>query len=252
MQIIIFASAMNKIIKPNQNNPEAKKKQVTHMFDGISRSYDVLNRIITLGVDIIWRKRVVGLLKDQKHEVLLDIATGTGDLVLALAKLETKKIIGLDISPGMLAIGKQKVIDRRLEKRIDMQLGDSEALQFDEATFDAVTIAFGVRNFENLEKGLLEIYRVLKPQGSLVILETAVPQNAILKSFYTFYTQNIMPLMGRIFSKDRSAYQYLSDSAAAFPCGKAFNNILQKNGFIEIEDIPQTLGVASIYFAKKP
>jgi demethylmenaquinone methyltransferase/2-methoxy-6-polyprenyl-1,4-benzoquinol methylase len=133
-----------------------------------------------------------------------------------------------------------------------MQLGDSEALHFDNVYFDAVTIAFGVRNFENLDKGLQEILRVLKPKGTLVILETAVPKNIFLKGFYTLYTQNIMPLVGKIFSKDRSAYQYLSESAAAFPYGEAFNNILRKNGFIQVEDFPQTLGVSSIYFAKKP
>ena len=242
---------MKKTIKPNQNNPEAKKKQVTHMFDGISKSYDLLNRIITLGVDIIWRKRVVKLIEKVDHESILDIATGTGDLVLALSKLETEKIIGLDISPGMLEICKEKVLARKLGDRIDMQLGDSEALHFEDNSFAAVTVAFGVRNFENLDKGLSEIFRILKSNGTLVVLETAVPVNLILNRFYMFYTQNIMPFVGKLFSKDRSAYEYLSDSAAAFPHGEVFNNILRKNGFIEVEDLPQTLGIASIYFAKK-
>lgn len=242
---------MKKIIKPNQNNPEAKKKQVTHMFDGISKSYDLLNRIITLGIDVIWRKRVVRLLKKEAPETILDIATGTGDLVLALAKLNAKKIIGLDISPGMLEIGKKKVLAQNLTDRIKMQLGDSEALHYEDNSFAAVTVAFGVRNFENLDKGLLEIFRVLKPKGTLVILETAVPKNYFLKTFYMLYTQNIMPFIGKLFSKDRSAYKYLSDSAATFPHGEVFNNILRKNGFIEVEDLPQTLGIASIYFAKK-
>ena len=222
------------------------------MFNGISRSYDTLNRIITLGVDVLWRKRVVREIQKHKHDVLLDIATGTGDLVIALSKLKTKKIIGLDISPGMLEIGKQKVKAEGLDQRIDMQLGDSEALAYDDNTFDGVTIAFGVRNFEHLDLGLQEICSVLKPQGTLVILETAVPQNPILKSLYSFYTQKVMPFIGKMFSKNRTAYQYLSDSAAAFPCGKAFHNILKKNGFISIEDFPQTLGVASIYVGKKP
>ena len=242
---------MKKTIKPNQNNSEAKKKQVTHMFDGISKSYDLLNRIITLGVDIIWRKRVVKLIEKVDHESILDIATGTGDLVLALSKLETEKIIGLDISPGMLEIGKEKVLARKLGDRIGMQLGDSEALHFEDNSFAAVTVAFGVRNFENLDKGLSEIFRILKSNGTLVVLETAVPKNFILNRFYMSYTQNIMPFVGKLFSKDRSAYEYLSDSAAAFPHGEAFNNILRKNGFIEVEDLPQTLGIASIYFAKK-
>lgn len=242
---------MKQAVKPDQNNPEAKKTQVTHMFNGISKSYDLLNRIITLGIDTLWRKRLIELVKKERHELVLDIATGTGDLVLALAKLDTEKIIGLDLSPGMLEIGKQKVKAKGLENRIDMQLGDSEALPYQSAYFDVVTIAFGVRNFEHLEKGLEEILRVLKPKGTLVILETAVPKNKIFKAFYLFYTQQIMPFIGILFSKDRSAYQYLSDSAAAFPCGKDFNNILEKIGFIEVEDFPQTLGVSSIYFAKK-
>ena len=195
---------MKQSVKPNQNNPETKKKQVTQMFNGISRSYDLLNRVITLGVDVIWRKRVVRLIQKNKHQVLLDIATGTGDLVLALSKLKTKKIIGLDISPGMLEIGKQKVKAQGLDQRIEMQLGDSEALSFENDTFDGVTIAFGVRNFEHLDLGLQEIRRVLKPQGVLVILETAVPQNPILKSLYSLYTQKVMPFIGKLFSKNRS------------------------------------------------
>lgn len=206
----------------------------------------------TLGIDVLWRKRVVNLLKKEQPKSLLDIATGTGDLVIELAKIDAEKIIGLDISPGMLEIGKQKVKNKKLDHRIKMQLGDSEALQFKNKTFDGVTIAFGVRNFENLNLGLQEIFRVLKPNGTLVVLETAVPKNPLLKGFYSFYTQKIMPFIGKLFSKDRSAYQYLSDSAAIFPCGEDFNNILRKNGFIQVEDFPQTLGVSSIYFAKKP
>jgi demethylmenaquinone methyltransferase/2-methoxy-6-polyprenyl-1,4-benzoquinol methylase len=195
---------------------------------------------------------VVNLLKKEQPKSLLDIATGTGDLVIELAKIDAEKIIGLDISPGMLEIGKQKVKNKKLDHRIEMQLGDSETLKFKNKTFDGVTIAFGVRNFENLNLGLQEIFRVLKPNGTLVVLETAVPKNPLLKGFYSFYTQKIMPFIGKLFSKDRSAYQYLSDSAAIFPCGEDFNNILRKNGFIQVEDFPQTLGVSSIYFAKKP
>jgi demethylmenaquinone methyltransferase/2-methoxy-6-polyprenyl-1,4-benzoquinol methylase len=243
---------MKQSIKPDQNKAETKKIQVTLMFDGISRSYDILNRIITLGIDVLWRKRVVNLLKKEHPKSLLDVATGTGDLVIELAKIDAEKIIGLDISPGMLEIGKQKVVNKQLDHRIEMQLGDSEALKFKNETFDGVTIAFGIRNFENLNLGLQEIFRVLKPNGTLVVLETAVPKNPLLKVFYYFYTQKIMPFVGKLFSKNRSAYQYLSDSAAIFPCGDDFNNILLKNGFIEVEDFPQTLGVSSIYFAKKP
>jgi demethylmenaquinone methyltransferase/2-methoxy-6-polyprenyl-1,4-benzoquinol methylase len=243
---------MRESIKPNQNLTEKKKIQVTQMFDGISKRYDILNRIITFGIDVLWRKKVVKLLKKEKHNSLLDIATGTGDLVIELAKLDIDEIIGLDISPGMLEIGRRKVKKKQLDDRINMMLGDSEALNFDNQTFDAVTIAFGVRNFENLDLGLEEIYRVLKTNGTIVILETAIPKNQFIKRFYSFYTKTIMPSIGKIFSKDRSAYQYLSDSAAIFPCGEAFNNILRKNGFIHVEDFPQTLGVSSIYFGKKP
>jgi demethylmenaquinone methyltransferase/2-methoxy-6-polyprenyl-1,4-benzoquinol methylase len=243
---------MRESIKPNQNLTEKKKIQVIQMFDGISKRYDILNRIITFGIDVLWRKKVVKLLKKEKHNSLLDIATGTGDLVIELAKLDIDEIIGLDISPGMLEIARRKVKKKQLDDRINMMLGDSEALNFDNQTFDAVTIAFGVRNFENLDLGLEEIYRVLKTNGTIVILETAIPKNQFIKRFYSFYTKTIMPSIGKIFSKDRSAYQYLSDSAAIFPCGEAFNNILRKNGFIQVEDFPQTLGVSSIYFGKKP
>ena len=208
---------MKQSIKPDQNKAETKKTQVTLMFDGISRSYDILNRIITLGIDVLWRKRVVNLLKKEHPKSLLDVATGTGDLVIELAKIDAEKIIGLDISPGMLEIGKQKVVNKQLDHRIEMQLGDSEALKFKNETFDGVTIAFGIRNFENLNLGLQEIFRVLKPNGTLVVLETAVPKNPLLKVFYSFYTQKIMPFVGKLFSKNRSAYQYLSDSAAIFP-----------------------------------
>lgn len=243
---------MIKLIKPKQNQPETKKTQVTDMFDGISKSYDLLNRIITLRIDVLWRKRVVRMLKKEQPNSLLDIATGTGDLVIELAKIDADKIIGLDISPGMLEIGKKKVKRKKLEDQIEMQLGDSESLHFDDHSFDGVTIAFGVRNFENLDLGLQEIFRVLKPNGTIVVLETAIPKNILLKIFYSFYTQKIIPFFGKIFSKNRSAYQYLSNSAAIFPCGEAFNNILRKNGFIQVEDFPQTLGVSSIYFGKKP
>ena len=239
-------------IKPNKKLTETKKMQITHMFNRISKRYDILNRIITFGIDVLWRKKVVKLLKKVKHNSVLDLATGTGDQVIELAKLDAKKIIGLDISPGMLEMGRLKVKKKQLDAKIEMLLGDSEALHFDDHTFDAVTIAFGVRNFENLDLGLQEIMRVLKPNGTLIILETAVPKNRFIRKFYSFYTQIIMPNIGKIFSKDRSAYQYLSDSAAIFPCGETFNNILRKNGFIQVEDFPQTLGVSSIYFGKKP
>ena len=222
------------------------------MFDGISPQYDMMNRIISGGIDVKWRKNVVALLLPKKPQKILDVATGTGDLAVALSQTQAKEIVGIDISEGMLDIGKKKVKKSRWGKNIKMEIGDSENIGYPANYFDAVTVAFGVRNFENLDKGLLEILRVLRPGGDLVILETAVPRKFPLRQFYRLYTHFVMPVVGWFFSKDKSAYQYLSDSANAFPFGEAFNNILKKIGFIEVEDIPQKLGVASIYCAKKP
>ena len=241
-----------KQVLPYQNKKSSKKTQVTQMFDGISAQYDLMNRIISGGIDIRWRKNVVAMLMDERPKKILDVATGTGDLALALLKTKADEIVGIDISKGMLDLGKEKVKKQQQHKTIKMEIGDSENITYNDSYFDAVTVAFGVRNFENLDQGLSEILRVLRPGGDLVILETAVPKNIMIRKFYYLYTRFIMPSLGKLFSKDRSAYRYLSDSAAAFPFGKAFNNILAKNGFIEIEDIPQTLGVASIYRAKKP
>ena len=243
---------MKKSVTPYANQQDSKKKQVTQMFDGISTNYDFLNRMISLGIDIRWRKRVVKLLIDKKPETILDIATGTGDLAIALVETKAAKIVGLDISPGMLSVGKEKVKEQKLDHTIEMVIGDSEALNYEDHTFDAVTVAFGVRNFENLKVGLSEIFRVLKPGGTLVVLETAVPTKFPLKQGYQFHTQVIVPLMGKLFTRDRAAYKYLSNSAAVFPHGKDFNNILEKTGFIKVEDNPQTLGVSSIYCATKP
>jgi demethylmenaquinone methyltransferase/2-methoxy-6-polyprenyl-1,4-benzoquinol methylase len=241
-----------KQLVPYQNKKSSKKTQVRQMFDGISPQYDLMNRIISGGIDIKWRKNVVALLLPKKPRKILDVATGTGDLAVALSQTQAKEIVGIDISKGMLDIGKKKVKKSHWAKNIRMEIGDSENIDYPENYFDAVTVAFGVRNFENLDKGLLEILRVLRPGGNLVILETAVPQKFPLRQFYRLYTHFVMPVVGWFFSKDKSAYQYLSDSANAFPFGEAFNNILAKNGFIAIEDIPQTLGVASIYCAQKP
>ena len=242
---------MKKCVTP-YNQEDSKKKQVTEMFDGISTEYDALNRKISFGIDVKWRRRVVDLLIPKKPESILDIATGTGDLALALTATKASRIVGLDISAGMLSVGKNKVKLENLENTIEMVIGDSEALTYDDNSFDAVTVAFGVRNFENLELGLSELFRVLKPGGTLVVLETAVPSRFPFKQGYKFHTQVIIPLMGKLFTRDQAAYKYLSDSAAVFPHGKQFNNILEKMGFIEVEDSPQTLGVASIYCATKP
>ena len=243
---------MKKQVVPYKNQKENKKKQVRQMFDGISKDYDLLNRVISGGIDVRWRKNVVSYLIPEKPKKILDIATGTADLAIELTKTNAEEIVGLDISPGMLEIGKQKITSKGMDKVIKMVIGDSEKLDYNDAYFDAITVAFGVRNFENLDKGLQEINRVLRPGGNLVILETAVPTNFPMKQFYGFYTQKVLPILGSLFSKDKAAYRYLSDSAAAFPFGKVVNNILLKNGFIKVKDFPQTLGVASIYCAKKP
>lgn len=242
---------MAKKVIPYKDSELGKKEQVTQMFDTISKDYDGLNRVISFGIDVKWRKRVVEIVKRKKPESILDIATGTGDLAIAMTATGAKHIVGLDISPGMLEVGKTKVTNRKLENTIEMVVGDSENLSFEDQSFDAVTVAFGVRNFENLEKGLQEIQRVLKPGGSLVILETSVPTKFPFKQGYRLYSGYILPVIGKIFSKDRSAYAYLSESASKFPHGKAFNNILAKIGFIGIENKPQTFGVASIYVATK-
>lgn len=238
-------------VRPYKESDLGKKEQVTKMFDTISKEYDELNRVISFGIDEKWRLKVVQYVAATRPELILDVATGTGDLAIQMAKIHGTKIIGYDLSKGMLKIGQNKVDKLGLTDSIDLVLGDSENMPFDSNRFDAITVAFGVRNFENLNQGLSEIYRVLKPGGIFVVLETSVPTNKIYRFGYNLHTKYLMPFIGRLFSKDKSAYRYLSNSAAAFPYGSDFNNILRKNGFIDIENHPQTFGVASIYVAKK-
>lgn len=250
----IFAqifSSMTKKIVPYKESKLAKKKQVEHMFDTISEKYDHLNRVISFGIDVSWRKNVVELVTAQNPKTLLDIATGTGDLVISLANTQAEKLIGLDISEGMLSVGRKKIAAKSLENRIELIQADSEALPFEKNSFDAITVAFGVRNFEHLKIGLAEIYRVLKPGGIFVVLETSVPTKTPFKQGYGLYCTHILPLIGKLFSKDRVAYSYLSESAASFPYGKTFNNILSEIGFTNVKDLPQTFGVATIYTASK-
>ena len=242
---------MSKKVNPYKKSDLSKKEQVTKMFDTISKEYDGLNRVISFGIDVKWRKKVVAIVAKKQPDTILDIATGTGDLAINLSETNASKIIGLDISDGMLEVGRQKITKKHLNNKIDMILGDSENLPFDDNTFDAITVAFGVRNFENLEKGLSEILRVLKPQGIFVILETSVPTKFPFKQGYNIYTKGIMPLIGKLFSRDKVAYSYLSESASVFPYGEALNNILSKIGFINAEALPQTFGVATIYKATK-
>ncbi|GGE99280.1 bifunctional demethylmenaquinone methyltransferase/2-methoxy-6-polyprenyl-1,4-benzoquinol methylase UbiE [Flavobacterium limi] len=242
---------MSEKITPYKNSTLGKKEQVAQMFDTISGNYDNLNRVISFGIDVKWRKKVLKIVSDSKPKTILDIATGTGDLAILMAQSNAEKIIGLDISAGMLEVGRKKVEEKKLSDRIELTLGDSEKMPFEDNYFDAITVGFGVRNFENLEKGFAEILRVLKPNGVFVILETSVPDKTPYKQGYRFYTKNILPVIGKLFSKDNSAYGYLSESAAAFPYGEALNNILRKIGFIDVVAMPQTFGVATIYSASK-
>jgi demethylmenaquinone methyltransferase / 2-methoxy-6-polyprenyl-1,4-benzoquinol methylase len=237
--------------KPYENSASSKKEQVSEMFDTISENYDNLNRVISFGIDVKWRKKILKLVSQENPNQILDIATGTGDLAILMAKTNAQKIIGLDISAGMLEVGKQKISTKNLSNKIEMVLGDSENIPYPDNSFDAVTVAFGVRNFENLEKGLTEILRVLKPKGIFVILETSVPEKFPFKQGYKIYTNHIMPFIGKLFSKDKVAYKYLANSASIFPYGQELNNILSKIGFINVKHMPQTFGVATIYSASK-
>lgn len=242
---------MGKKVTPYHDSKLNKKKQVEQMFDNISGNYDDLNRVISFGTDVKWRKKVIALVAAQNPKAILDIATGTGDLAIQMAPIKAERIIGLDISEGMLNVGRKKIAAKNLDKRVEMIQGDSEALPFDDNSFDAITVAFGVRNFETLEKGLAEIYRVLKPGGIFIVLETSVPTKFPFKQGYKFYSGYVLPLIGKAFSKDKDAYSYLSKSAASFPYGENFNNILKKIGFTNVEHQPQTFGVATIYKGSK-
>jgi demethylmenaquinone methyltransferase/2-methoxy-6-polyprenyl-1,4-benzoquinol methylase len=238
-------------VTPYKDSDLNKKEQVTKMFDTISNEYDGLNRVISFGIDVKWRNKVVTLVGETQPKSILDIATGTGDLAINLVKTNAEKIVGLDISEGMLNVGRKKITKKNLDQTITMMVGDSENLPFVDDTFDAITVAFGIRNFENLEKGLSEILRVLKPNGIFVILETSVPVKTPFKQGYKFYTKYVLPKIGKLFSKDQMAYSYLSESASVFPHGEVLNNILRKIGFINVNNKPQTFGVASIYSASK-
>ena len=242
---------MSTKVTPYKNSELSKKEQVSEMFDNVSHNYDFLNRMMTLGIDMKWRKKVVQIVKEKNPETILDIATGTGDFAIMLSKLNPKKIVGLDLSKGMLEIGIEKVKKKKLDNLIEMVLGDSENLPFEDNSFDAITVGFGVRNFEDLDKGLQEIHRVLKPNGIFVVLETSQPNNYLIKKLFNFYSKYIIPTIGKLFSKDKKAYTYLPESAAAFPYGVMFNNILEKNGFNNATNKPLTFGAASIYTATK-
>jgi demethylmenaquinone methyltransferase/2-methoxy-6-polyprenyl-1,4-benzoquinol methylase len=243
---------MNENITPYQSQNATKKEQVATMFNNISKTYDFLNHFLSLGIDIIWRKRAIKELKSIKPRIILDVATGTGDFAFeAINILKPEKIIGVDISEGMLEVARKKINDRNLHHIFSVQMGDSEGLQFADDHFDAITVAFGVRNYQNLEKGLADMYRVLKPGGKIVILEFSKPRAFPVKQAYNFYSNQVLPFFGKVFSKDNCAYTYLPESVAAFPDGEDFIKLMDKVGFKKSKDIRLTFGISAIYTGVK-
>jgi len=221
------------------------------MFDNIAPRYDFLNHLLSVNIDKRWRKKAVNLLKSKKPASILDVATGTGDFAIELQKLHPKEIIGVDISDKMLQIGRQKLRQKNLYERIVLQRADSEKLPFPDNRFDAVTVAFGVRNFENLQKGIEEMCRVLKPNGTVVVLEFSKPVIFPVKQMFYFYFHYVLPVIGRIFSKDQRAYSYLPESVQSFPDEKEFSRLLEETGFKNVQCKSLTFGIASIYTGEK-
>jgi len=242
---------MIKKVKP-YNTHESKKLQISKMFDKISIKYDITNKLISFGLDTIWRRKLVEIISLIKPKKTLDIATGTADVAIELTKIENNKVFGIDISKNMIELGEKKIIRLKLDDKIKLINQDVEKMKFSSNSFDAVTIAFGVRNFENINKALKEIFRVLKSNGTLVILETSIPENLILKNIYKLYLRIIMPIIGLITSSDINAYKYLALSTMNFPNKTVFNNILLKNGFIKVNVKKHSFGIVSIYSASKP
>ena len=242
---------MKKTVKPYKESSLSKKEQVATMFDNIAGNYDFLNHFLSLGIDIFWRKRLVRKLQKQKPQNILDVATGTADLAIAMMKIKPFNVVGIDISNGMLEVGRKKIKQKDLEKTIQLQQADSENLPFEDATFDAVTVSFGARNFENLQKGLSEMARVLKPGGKIYILEFSKPTLFPFKQLYDFYFKFVLPLIGKLLSKDNAAYSYLPESVKAFPHGKELNSIIENCGYTNAKNHPLTMGIASIYTAQK-
>jgi len=241
----------NPVVKPY--NQSSKKEEVEQMFDNIAHKYDFLNHFFSLGIDILWRKRAIRLIKKTQPKTILDVATGTGDFAILTAQQyrEVDTITGIDISEGMLEVGRKKIKEKSLDQKISFKKADSESLPYADAAFDAVTVAFGVRNFENLEKGIEEMHRVLVKDGVIAIIEFSKPKKFPIKQLFGFYFKFIMPTIGNWLSKDSRAYTYLPESVAAFPEGQAFASILFNIGFSKVQVIPLSGGIASIYFATK-
>ncbi|MDX1628002.1 MAG: bifunctional demethylmenaquinone methyltransferase/2-methoxy-6-polyprenyl-1,4-benzoquinol methylase UbiE [Fulvivirga sp.] len=238
-------------VLPYKEKESSKKQQVAEMFNNISGKYDFLNHFLSLGIDIIWRKKAIKMLRKDNPKLILDIATGTGDFAIEALKLNPDKVIGVDISEGMLDMGRKKLKKKGLQDKIELQLGDSEGLKFEDNKFDAIIVAFGVRNFENLEKGIEDMFRVLKKGGKVVILEFSKPSKFPFKQIYNFYFRAILPKIGRLISKDSAAYTYLPESVSAFPVGKDFLQVLKNVGFKNTQCKPLTFGVSSIYIGEK-
>lgn len=243
---------MAKTVLPYKHNNESKRNQVEHMFNKIAPRYDFLNHFLSLGIDRSWRKHAIRLLKIEKPKSILDIATGTGDFAFeAFSRIKPDRMVGVDISGKMLDIARKKLEKKNIGNRINFLQGDAESLKFESQTFDAVTVAFGVRNFENLEKGLAEIFRVLKPGGTLVVLEFGQPKKFPVKQFYHLYSKTILPTVGRLVSRDKAAYTYLPDSISAFPSGFKFIEILHRIGFHNSFYQKLTFGIVNVYKTKK-
>lgn len=236
---------------PNANSDKTKATQVAEMFDNIAPKYDFLNHSLSLGIDKIWRRRTIKMVRHKQNASILDIATGTGDLAIALLKNAPESIIGIDISEGMLAVGKEKIKKLNVSDKITLLKGDSESIAYNDNTFDVITCAFGVRNFENLEKGLAEIYRVLKPGGVIAILEFSVPERFPFKQIYKLYFTKLLPFFGKIVSKNNNAYSYLPNSVYEFPYGNKFIEILKNKKFLNTKLKSLSFGIASIYYAEK-
>lgn len=234
------------------NSEASKKEQVADMFDNISGKYDLLNRVLSGGIDVYWRKNALKMLKGLDHTLMIDIAAGTGDLAIeALKILKPKKIIGVDISEGMLQVGREKIKKLGLTESIEMQTGDSEKLKFESNTFNTAIVSFGVRNFENLLAGLIDICRVLKPAGTCMIIEFSNPKSFPFKQLYGFYSTKILPIIGKMISKDPRAYTYLPESVKAFPDGENFLTIFRQAGFKEVKATPLTFGICTVYIGRK-
>ncbi|TAJ15023.1 bifunctional demethylmenaquinone methyltransferase/2-methoxy-6-polyprenyl-1,4-benzoquinol methylase UbiE [Marinilabiliaceae bacterium JC017] len=238
-------------VKPYKTSERTKKQQVATMFNNIAPRYDLLNHLLSLGIDKRWRRRAINLLRELKNPVILDVATGTGDLALLAHHMLKCDITGVDISSEMLSVAQQKIKKQSVQDAVQVQLGDSEHLPFDDASFDAVMVAFGVRNFENLNKGLSEMQRVLKPGGKMVILEFSRPAFFPFKQLYFFYFKRVLPFIGGLISKDRAAYTYLPESVLNFPDGERFDAELKRVELKPVTRLKQTLGIATIYLAEK-